>query len=113
MLGWMLLPGRLALRALDDVHAIAGAAAALPGEVTRIRVAIEKLPPRVEGLRDAFEGSNDELRALRRDVGGRVGEVADELDDVRDVVEPLEPAAERIGKLAEWLPGGGRSHQED
>jgi hypothetical protein len=42
----------------------------------------------------------------------RALEVNDQLSDMRDVVEPLEPAAERIGKLAERLPGKTRpAHQ--
>jgi|tagenome__1003787_1003787.scaffolds.fasta_scaffold19649643_2 hypothetical protein len=104
MLGWVLLPGRLLVRALDDIHDIAQSARSIRGvhdEVTRLRVQLEDLPERVEGLRDAFEGSNREL-----------DHVNDQLADVRGVVEPLEPAAERIGKIAERLPGKTRpDHQ--
>jgi septal ring factor EnvC (AmiA/AmiB activator) len=104
MLAWVLLPGRLLVRALDDVHEIAQSARALPraaDEIAKLRVELQDLPEHVDGLRDAFEGSNREL-----------DEVNDQLSDMREVVEPLEPAAERLGKLAEWLPGRTRpDHQ--
>ena len=104
MLAWVLLPGRLLVRALDDVHDIAQSARAIPAvhdEIARLRVELQDLPEHVDGLRDAFEGSNREL-----------DEVNDQLAEVRDVVEPLEPAAQRIGKLAERLPGRTRpDHQ--
>jgi len=104
MLAWVLLPGRLLVRALDDVHEIAQSARALPraaDEIAKLRVELQDLPEHVDGLRDAFEGSNREL-----------DEVNDQLFDMREVVEPLEPAAERIGKLAERLPGRTRpDHQ--
>ena len=104
MLGWVLLPGRLLVRALDDVHDIAVSARAIPrvhDEIARLRVELQDLPEHVDGLRDAFEGSNREL-----------DEVNDQLADVREVVEPLEPAAERIGRIAERWPGKTRpGHQ--
>jgi len=104
MLGWILLPGRLLVRALDDVHDIARAAQAIPrvhAEIALLRHELQDLPEHVDGLRDAFEGSNREL-----------DEVNDQLADVRGVVEPLEPAAQRIGKLAERIPGKTRpGHQ--
>jgi hypothetical protein len=80
----------------------------------------------LDGLRQAFEGSNEELAKLREAIApelrgirdaaeplhgelGRQRESIDELDDdLRDVVEPLQPAAERLGRLAERLPGPGR-----
>ena len=104
MLGWVLMPGRLLVRALEDVHDIAQSAKALPRaaeEIRLLRVELQDLPEHVDGLRDAFEGSNREL-----------DEVNDQLADVRQVVEPLEPAAERIGKIAQSFPGKTRpGHQ--
>lgn len=104
MLGWVLLPGRLLVRALDDLHDIAQSARAIPlvhDEIARLRHNLHTLPEDVDGLRVAFEGSNREL-----------DEVNDQLSDMRDVVEPLEPAARRVGKIAERLPGKTRpDHQ--
>src|ERR671911_46437 len=100
MLGWVLTPGRLLVRALDDVHDIAQSAKSLPRaaeEIRLLRVELQDLPEHVDGLRDAFEGSNREL-----------DQVNDQLSEVRDVVEPLEPAAQRIGKIAESFPGKTR-----
>lgn len=100
MLGWVLMPGRLLVRALDDVHEIAQSARAVPAirnEIALLRGELETLPEHVDGLRDAFEGSNREL-----------DQVNDKLADMREVVEPLEPAAQRIGRIAERLPGKTR-----
>jgi predicted nucleic acid-binding Zn-ribbon protein len=123
MLGYLTLPVRLLGRAFDDLHAIAQAAAAIPRIERRIedlRRELEDMPEHVDGLRDAFEGSNrevhevgermgpltEELRRLRAEVTPRLGQMQEELGDVADVVEPLEPAAERLGRLANRLPGG-------
>lgn len=123
MLGFLTLPVRLVGRAFDDLHAISQAIAAVPRIEQRIedlRLEICDLPEHVDGLRDAFEGSNrevhnvgermepltEELRQLRTEVGPKLGQLQDELGDVADVVEPLEPAAERLGRLADRLPGG-------
>lgn len=103
MLGFLTLPLRLAGRAFDDLHAIAQAAAAVPEirtEIALLRKELEDMPEHVDGVRDAFEGSNRELDTLN-----------DQVEEVRDVIGPLEPAAERLGRLAQRLPGGGASHQ--
>jgi hypothetical protein len=98
MLGWALLPARLLIRALDDLHDIAQSAQAIPrvhDEIALLRHNLKTLPEDVDGLRLAFEGSNRELDELN-----------DQVEDVRGVVEPLEPAADRLGRLAQRLPGG-------
>ena len=115
----VLAPPRLIVRALDDVHRIADAAEG-------IRERLSPLEDDVDGLRRAFEGSNDqlckhreavtpelvalrgELFALRAQVGGQIAEMEDDLSGVRDTVEPLQGAAERVGKAVERLPGRGR-----
>jgi hypothetical protein len=106
MLGWVLFPARLAVRALDDLHDLAESARAIPrvhDEIALLRKNLQTLPEDVDGLRVAFEGSNREL-----------DEVNDQLEEVRDVIEPLEPAAKRIGKIAERLPGRTQpDHQPD
>ena len=128
MLGLITTPVRLVGRAFDDLHALAQAAAAIPRIEQRIedlRNEIKDLPEHVDGLRDAFEGSNrevhgvgermepltQEIRSLRTEVGPKLDGMEEQLGDVADVVEPLEPAAERLGRLAERLPGGRGRHQ--
>ena len=119
LLELVLAPPRLVVRALDDLHRIADATEGI-GE--RLR----PLEHDVDGLRRAFEGSNDqlakhreavtpqlaslraELVTLRSQVGGQISEMEDDLSGVRDTVEPLQGAAERVGKAVERLPGRGR-----
>jgi len=115
----VLAPPRLVLRALDDLHRIADAAEG-------INRATRPLEDDIDGLRRAFEGSNEqlakhreavtpelghlrsELVALRAQVGGQIAEMEDDLSGVRDTVEPLLPVTERVGKAVERLPGRGR-----
>jgi chromosome segregation ATPase len=115
----LLAPPRLVVRALDDFHRIANAT---EGIHDRLR----PLEDDVDGLRRAFEGSNEqlakhrdamtpqlaalraELVSLRSQVGGQIAEMEDDLSGVRDTVEPLQGAAERVGRAVERLPGRGR-----
>jgi methyl-accepting chemotaxis protein len=118
----LLFPPRLLTRAFDDLH--------------RMADAITKMPPLLDALRREFGGSNDEIRrlrdaftpelaAIREAATGMQTEVqqltrridrldagvkslAADADEIREVVEPLEPAAERLGRLAERFPGPGR-----
>ena len=112
-------PPRLVVRALDDLHRIADA-------TEGIHARLQPLEHDVDGLREAFEGSNEqlakhreavtpqlvalrsELNALRSQVGGQIAEMEDDLAGVRDTVEPLLPVTERVGKAVERLPGRGR-----
>jgi hypothetical protein len=48
-------------------------------------------------VRDEVAGLNATTRRLARDA-----------DEVREVVEPLQTATERVGRMAEKLPGPGR-----
>ncbi len=110
---------RLLVRALDDLNRIAAA-------TERIGRSLDPLEDNVDGLRRAFEGSNDqlaklrkamtpevarvhaELLSLRAQVGGQIAEMEDDLSGVKDTVEPLQGAAERVGKVVERFPGPGR-----
>src|SRR3954468_15057432 len=103
LLDLVLAPPRLMVRALDDVHRIADAAEG-------INRATRPLEDDIDGLRRAFEGSNEqlckhreavppelaalrsELGARRSQVGGQIGEMEDDLSGVRDTVEPLQGA---------------------
>jgi len=119
ILDLVLAPPRLVVRALDDLNRIAGA-------TETIAARLSPLEDDVDGLRRAFEGSNEqlakhrdamtpqlaalrsELVALRAQVGGQIAEMEDDLSGVRDTVEPLQGAAERVGRVVERLPGPGR-----
>ena len=70
-------------------------------------------------MADSFDRSNDELEALRHEMRPmirNVDETADSIarldDEFSDVAEPLRPAAERIGKLAERIPGKTKPDQD-
>ena len=119
ILDYLLAPVRLPLRLLEDVHRIADAA-------EDVRKSLKPLEDDIDGLREAFEGSNRELAALRdaftphfarlhaellslrAQLGPQIDSMQSDLSDVSDVVEPLEGAAERVGRMADRLPGGGR-----
>ena len=110
---------RLIPRALDDLNRIAGA-------TERIDQSLDPLEEDIDGLRRAFEGSNEqlaklrkamtpeiarvhaELLSLRAQVGGQIAEMEDDLSGVKDTVEPLQGAAQRVGRAVERLPGPGR-----
>ena len=113
-------PVRLPLRALEDLHRIANAAAS-------VEKSLQPLEDDIDGLRKAFEGSNEqlakiretftpqfaainaELMSLRAQVGGEIAGMEDSLAEVRETVEPLQGAAKRVGRIAERLPGGSGS----
>lgn len=84
--------------ALGGVHV---AADGLHEEVRRQRELIETLDSSVEKLGQVVTAELSKLietlRPLVRDAG-----------DMREVVEPLQTATERVGRLAERLPGPGR-----
>jgi uncharacterized coiled-coil DUF342 family protein len=136
VLDQLLLPYTLAQRVAVDLRRIADSAVRIADEVTDLHEVLKPMSADLDGLRQAFEGSNEQLAALReamtpelrgiRDAAeplhdelGRQRESIDrlpqaiapleeELGEMRDVVEPLTPAAERVGRLAERLPGPGR-----
>jgi hypothetical protein len=119
LLAPVLLPVRVVERALGDLRRIAEA-------VEGLHQVLKPMSDDLDGLRVAFEGSNEELAKLRAALApelrgvreaaeplhgelSRQRESIDALDeDVREVAEPLAPAAERVGRLAERLPGPGR-----
>ena len=111
---------RLLVRALDDLHRIAAA-------TEGINQSLDPLEDDIDGLRRAFEGSNEqlaklrkamtpevarvhaELLSLRAQVGGQIAAMEDDLSGVKDTVEPLQSAAKRVGRAVERLPGSGRT----
>jgi chromosome segregation ATPase len=86
---------------VPELHAVHVAADGLHDEVRRQRELIEALDASVKALgeagTEALSKLIDTLRPLVSDAG-----------DVRDVVEPLQTATERVGRIAERLPGKGR-----
>src|SRR3954452_11383774 len=150
----LLLPQKLASRGLDDLRQIADAAVVIANELAGLHSVLKPMSDDLDGLREAFEGSNRELAALREAMTPELrgvreaaeplhGELSnqrqsidaldedlkamgeklashidrlpralaplqEELGEMRDVVEPLAPAAERVGRLAERMPGPGR-----
>ncbi len=181
LLDQLLIPQRVALRALEDLHRIAHAAVAmgsladratslvepmadrmtdtaqtlrsLRDEAVGIRTTIEPMGkdlrilrddfgrandeiarlreafgPQLEGLRSSAEAMRHELRQVRElfaavetdidGIGERVtGEIealrqavralVRDADEISNVVEPLQAATDRVGKVADRLPGGG------
>ena len=69
------------------------------------------MTPELRGIRDAAEPLHGELGRQRESIDRlpqAIAPLEEELGEMRDVVEPLTPAAERVGRLAERLPGPGR-----
>ncbi len=127
-----LLPVSLALRALDDLHALAGAAAELPEIEARLARRVDDLEERMAELLAAADGGRAELRAAVRaarrldgraasavtTLGGLDGQaeavVAEvkafqaRVGDVLDVLSRLEVIAAQVaaegGRVAEALP---------
>ena len=113
----LLLPPRLVLRALDDLHVLAGAAASLPAVEQRLTERIDALEDTVA---DAIERAA-EINATAGIVSERLADVARALPELEralgtieginisattlaQTVEPLQGAAERLGALADRLP---------
>jgi predicted nucleic acid-binding Zn-ribbon protein len=63
-------------------------------------------------MADSFDRSNDELEALRHEMRPMIKQINETSDsianldrEVSEVTEPLRPAAERLGRIAERMPG--------
>lgn len=70
-------------------------------EIARLR---EAFGPELSALRTEFSRANDEVRGLQASVGA----LARDADEISEVVEPLQAATDRVGRVAERLPGGAR-----
>jgi ABC-type transporter Mla subunit MlaD len=95
-------------------------------EIARLR---EALIPELSGFRAYADRLQEEMRQVRELLGVLETDVKDmgqhvtaemqalrdtvsalvrDADDISEVVEPLQSATERVGKVADRLPGGGR-----
>lgn len=182
LLDQLLFPQRLVIRALDDLHRIAEAGAALGAlakearpltdhmtgwmddtastlrslrnQAAGVRTTIEPMGEDVRILKDEFARANDEIARLREAFGpqleslresaaalhqelrqvrelfaaleGDVNQMGDRVttemaalrdairalvrdaNEISDVVEPLQSATDRVGKIADRLPGRNR-----
>jgi chromosome segregation ATPase len=84
-------------------------------ELRGVRTAAELLHEEVKRQRELIGALDADLKQMGQLLAGRLGVLNDSLtplvrdaDEVREVVEPLQGATERIGRLAERLPGSGR-----
>ena len=83
-----LLSGRLLIRALDDLHAIAEASAKLPSMVEQMGDGLTATREMTELAKSVVETANASATALVQ------------------VTAPLVGAAEQFGRVVERLPGG-------
>jgi chromosome segregation ATPase len=110
----------------DDLDALRAAFAGTNNELERLR---DTFAPALAGIRTAADGLYEEVRRQREGIdalhaqvekmgqllGGELSALhvtikplVRDAGEVRDVVEPLQTATERVGRLAERLPGPGR-----
>lgn len=147
LLSPLVVPPKLVLRALDDLHTIATVAVQVSGQIDRILVLGERIDARAEAILALGERIDDRAEAIltlggRIDgqtqtiiaMGDRLGDQGEQLvahglllqdrakevsDRAGDLIEalplleraiglamPLEGAVERLGRVADRLPGG-------
>jgi hypothetical protein len=127
----LLLPPRLMLRALEDLHTLALAAArlerveerlneradmiiAMGGQIDRRAEALLELGERLVelgGRTDAILAQGERIEATAREVADRGADLAAALPVMQraiEMAEPLEGVVERLGRVADRLPGGQR-----
>lgn len=135
----LLLPPRLALRALDDLHTLARTASEAVVVLRRLEARAERLEAtlddalevgraverragelsalgdrteeRLDALLAAAELHSTAIQASAREVATGATELASAVPTLRravELAEPLEGAVERIARVVEFLPGGGR-----
>ena len=88
---------------------------ALTPELRGVRKAAEPLHGELSRQRESIDALDEDLKAMGEELAAHIDRLPralaplqEELGDMRDVAEPLAPAAERVGRLAERLPGPGR-----
>ena len=85
-----------------------------------MRAAAEGLHVEVERQHAAIHRVHSTLGDLGNDLELRITSLIEtlspmvrDLDEVREVVEPLQTATERVGRIAERIPGPGRKRLND
>jgi predicted nucleic acid-binding Zn-ribbon protein len=88
---------------------------AMTPELRGVREAAEPLHGELKRQRESIDALDGDLKAMGEELAAHIDRLPralaplqEELGDMRDVVEPLAPAAERVGRLAERMPGPGR-----
>src|SRR3954470_25007103 len=88
---------------------------AMTPELRGVREAAEPLHEELSNQRRSIDALDEDLKAMGEQLASHIDRLPralaplqEELGDMRDVGEPLAPAAERVGRLAERLPGPGR-----
>ena len=138
----LLLPPRLLLRALDDLHTLAQAAArlerveeslnvradailamgeriderteailALGEQVVAMGEQVVAMGERVDERSEAIMAQGERVIDAARAVADRGAQLAEALPVMQraiDMAEPLEGVVERLGRIADRLPGGAR-----
>lgn len=115
----------------NDLDSLRGAFAATTEEIGKLRTSVA---PELTGVRAAAEGLQVEVqrqRAAIDRVDSTLGDLGNglesrmtrlietlspmvrDLDEVREVVEPLHTATERVGRIAQRIPGPGRKRLND
>ena len=101
----LLLPPKLVLRALDDLHTLAQVASTLPAVELRLTERIDALEARaaeaVQAVNLLIERADDLERALQAVEGINASAAT-----LAQAAEPLQNAAERLGRVAERVPQG-------
>ncbi len=135
-LGTLLLPPKLVLRALDDLHTIAVVAESLNGRLDRLEARAEEIQEQLGVAIDvavAIERRGEEVIATVAKIEARVDDVIEQaaliseraqlvattgaevaaalplLQRAVELTEPLEGAVERLGRVVDRLPGGRRA----
>jgi predicted nucleic acid-binding Zn-ribbon protein len=85
-----------------NLESLSLSADAMRSELRQVR---ELLATLETDINDMGERVTSEMKALRQAVSA----LARDADEISDVVEPLQSATDRVGRIADRLPGGRRS----
>ncbi|MCW2998776.1 MAG: hypothetical protein JWN65_2325 [Solirubrobacterales bacterium] len=137
LLAGLVLPPKLALRALDDLHTLATTAATAVELLARLDARAERIEKQLDSgialghaleqrgmeiaamgrqldkLGDALMAEARSTQMVGREIAVRGAEIAAALPLLQralDLGEPLEGAIERAGRIVDRLPGGRGRH---
>ncbi len=75
--------------------------ATLAGEIAAVRAAVEPLAGQLTSVDEGVDPLDGRMAELQAGIDG----MREELTELREALVPLQPAAERMGRLADRLPG--------